>query len=46
MSATFNEDVQTLKELVLHNPVRGAEKHPELRHSETCPSFSEETAGT
>lgn len=21
MSATFNEDVQTLKELVLHNPV-------------------------
>lgn len=22
MSATFNEDVQTLKELVLHNPVR------------------------
>jgi hypothetical protein len=24
MSATFNEDVQTLKELVLHNPVSGA----------------------
>lgn len=23
MSATFNEDVQALKELVLHNPVRG-----------------------
>lgn len=22
MSATFNEDVQALKELVLHNPVR------------------------
>lgn len=24
MSATFNEDVQALKELVLHNPVRGS----------------------
>lgn len=24
MSATFNEDVQALKELVLHNPVREA----------------------
>lgn len=24
MSATLNEDVQALKELVLHNPVRGA----------------------
>lgn len=45
MSATFNEDVQTLKELVLHNPVSGAEEHLERRHSEICRSFSEETSG-
>lgn len=29
MSATFNEDVQALKELVLHNPVRVLWKHLE-----------------
>ena len=29
MSATFNEDVQALKELVLHNPVRAPWKHLE-----------------
>lgn len=30
MSATFNEDVQALKELVLHNPVRTPWKCLEL----------------
>lgn len=29
MSATFNEDVQTLKELVLHNPVSALCRHLE-----------------
>jgi superfamily II DNA/RNA helicase len=31
MSATFNEDVQTLKELVLHNPVRAQKLCLELQ---------------
>lgn len=30
MSATFNEDVQTLKELVLHNPVSSLCRHLRL----------------
>lgn len=29
MSATFNEDVQALKELVLHNPVSALKWHLE-----------------
>lgn len=35
MSATFNEDVQALKELVLHNPVRslGDTRNPVRDHS-------------
>lgn len=37
MSATFNEDVQTLKELVLHNPVSAP-----TCDTHVCPPCSEE----
>ena len=36
MSATFNEDVQALKELVLHNPVRAPWDHWETQRTHSC----------
>lgn len=36
MSATFNEDVQALKELVLHNPVRALWDHWETQRTCSC----------
>ena len=36
MSATFNEDVHALKELVLHNPVRAPWDHQETQRTHSC----------
>lgn len=36
MSATFNEDVHALKELVLHNPVRAPWDRQETQRTRSC----------